>query len=257
MTEFHDRMTVSVQVGNRTTVAKVKAWIDHDPKLEGYEFVGEARCHPDDKFDPEVGTRLALGRALESAGKRFQRQADGLVRMHEHNRNHKPSGLRQEIHDTLNRVAQLKRNKHNLDTSRLHHEGLELYRLLKSLLERVEKEGVCQDLKVRMGQEIVNIEVQVFGLDRKAAEKAHANNGGTRQFMDCGSECNPQEGHARGPGCILYQQRKDRQRVDPETILNSDTVDDFVEELNEVGRRITRNVRKAVKEIRDAMKETK
>lgn len=41
---------------------------------------GAARRSPEDKHRPDIAQTLALGRALEAAGRRISRRANGLVR---------------------------------------------------------------------------------------------------------------------------------------------------------------------------------
>lgn len=47
---------------------------------EGTKFIGESRRDPEDKFNPEIGEKLATARALESAARRLRKEADGAVR---------------------------------------------------------------------------------------------------------------------------------------------------------------------------------
>lgn len=78
----------SVLSSSRATVARIIVRIGD----EETEFTGEALVFPGDKetdadkFDPEIGQLLALGRALESAGRRLQRRGHGLVKTADHNR---------------------------------------------------------------------------------------------------------------------------------------------------------------------------
>lgn len=50
------------------------------------EFAGTSKRDPSDKHNPEVGQKLAIGRALSKAGRRLERQANGLVACADHNR---------------------------------------------------------------------------------------------------------------------------------------------------------------------------
>lgn len=43
------------------------------------EVVGSAKCDPEDEFNPEIGARLALGRALRKLGRELLSEAHGEV----------------------------------------------------------------------------------------------------------------------------------------------------------------------------------
>jgi len=51
--------------------------------LYSRQFKGEAVKHPDDKSRDRIGAELALGRAMEAAGKRLQNIAWAQVPIHE------------------------------------------------------------------------------------------------------------------------------------------------------------------------------
>jgi hypothetical protein len=56
------------------------------------EFIsasGVSKRHPDDKFSPTVAENLAVGRALESLGKKLQKRADGIVKQSDDIARHK------------------------------------------------------------------------------------------------------------------------------------------------------------------------
>ena len=61
----------SMMEGNRTVVAHVR--VNH------IVYKGEARCHPNDKFNYNIGQRLAAGRALEQAGRILTTVANAAV----------------------------------------------------------------------------------------------------------------------------------------------------------------------------------
>lgn len=55
---------------------------------EDFEIIkssGTAVRHPDDKFDRAVAENLAIGRALESLGKKLQKRGHGVVKQNEDN----------------------------------------------------------------------------------------------------------------------------------------------------------------------------
>jgi hypothetical protein len=49
--------------------------------------IGQAKRSPEDKKCPEIGSYLAVGRALESAGQKFIRRGNGLVKHKEDMKN--------------------------------------------------------------------------------------------------------------------------------------------------------------------------
>lgn len=63
--------------GDRATVVEALIYL---PSGDTVLVSGEALRHPDDKNDHELATLLATGRALERAGKKLTKRADGLVR---------------------------------------------------------------------------------------------------------------------------------------------------------------------------------
>jgi hypothetical protein len=66
------------------TIAVMFAVIDG----KEYRWTGTAKRVPEDKFVPEIGAKLALGRALEKAGRQLQRQANGFVKSMDDNAVH-------------------------------------------------------------------------------------------------------------------------------------------------------------------------
>jgi hypothetical protein len=57
--------------GNRTVIAHVR--VNH------IVYKGEARCHPQDRFNLNIGQRLAAGRALANAGRVLTSVANAAV----------------------------------------------------------------------------------------------------------------------------------------------------------------------------------
>ena len=82
-----------------STMGTGSIWLRNPIQIEGYEdhhYTGVtvivdahgsevlgrgcARRDPHDKYNAEIGRQLALGRALEDAGKRITKRANGLVK---------------------------------------------------------------------------------------------------------------------------------------------------------------------------------
>jgi len=66
--------------GRNATIAHVSITYEDSHGHQWVNTVGEAICHPDDKPNKDVGGELALGRALEAAGRRLVRRANGKVK---------------------------------------------------------------------------------------------------------------------------------------------------------------------------------
>ena len=81
---IHDEIPVATEVvsSREATIATVSFEVDGQQFL----FTGTAKVDPSDRFDPAVGVELALARAFESASKRLNRRANGLVKCAEDNR---------------------------------------------------------------------------------------------------------------------------------------------------------------------------
>ena len=67
---WQDRVHVA-PVGKRAFVAEVT--------VDGETFRELAVCHPEDQFDPDLGYRLALSRALKAAGRSIAREVNREV----------------------------------------------------------------------------------------------------------------------------------------------------------------------------------
>lgn len=89
--------------GDRATV--VEAMI-HLPNHDTVLVSGEALRHPDDKNDHELATLLATGRALERAGKKLTKRANGLVRHNDY-----LAALKDKQKEGKNKRHLLKRSK--------------------------------------------------------------------------------------------------------------------------------------------------
>ena len=75
------QLEVQVFKGRRATVVKV---IDH---IDGELLAtGESVCHPDDKYDRDIGYELAAGRALQSLSNRLVKSANGRVKQVDNDR---------------------------------------------------------------------------------------------------------------------------------------------------------------------------
>lgn len=74
--------SVSVVSSSEATIATVTI-TDNDGIT--HTWTGTAKRDPEDKFNAEVGTKLALSRAFRSAASQLGRQADGLVKNIEDN----------------------------------------------------------------------------------------------------------------------------------------------------------------------------
>ena len=110
-----DIYTPTLLHSGRASIASVILRIGN----EWWEFTGESLVFPGsdnepaDHHDPEVGTLLAVGRALESAGLKLQKRGHGLVRLHDHNRSIRPEQLKRskKFHQLKARRAQTKARK--------------------------------------------------------------------------------------------------------------------------------------------------
>lgn len=58
---------------------QVSATIDVGYTVDEYVATGAAKCDPRDKADPEIGTKLALGRAIRQLGRDILKDAQNLV----------------------------------------------------------------------------------------------------------------------------------------------------------------------------------
>jgi hypothetical protein len=65
--------------GNHTTVAYVILTLPDGQRL----FTGVAKRNPVDKYDPEVGGALAIGRAFDAAARFLNKRGGGLVKHHD------------------------------------------------------------------------------------------------------------------------------------------------------------------------------
>lgn len=81
-------LDVKVTTGKKATIARVEFMDMADRNGNILEAIGEAYCHPSDKFDDTTGEDLALGRALVSLGKKMIKSAESHVAMVDHNRTH-------------------------------------------------------------------------------------------------------------------------------------------------------------------------
>jgi hypothetical protein len=78
-------VSIYVLRNNSVTVARAGVSIDLGTEFVDYTTVGHAVRHPDDPDRKDVAYCLAIGRALEAAGKRLRRRAEGLVKMYDDN----------------------------------------------------------------------------------------------------------------------------------------------------------------------------
>lgn len=67
---------------SEATIATLTGNIDG----EIFTWTGTAKRFPGDKFIPDIGRKLAIGRAFASAGRQFLKQGNGLVKSSDHNR---------------------------------------------------------------------------------------------------------------------------------------------------------------------------
>lgn len=87
---IEDYADVQTIVTNDVVVTELTIW--NPAENASRTFVGTARRFggdkdtPADKADPQIGYTLALSRALKAAGARLERQANGLVKCAEDNR---------------------------------------------------------------------------------------------------------------------------------------------------------------------------
>lgn len=79
--DHHDTVWTYCIVANDVAIAKVGLWLEN----EVVQASGVSRKHPGDKFSPVVAKELAIGRALESLGKKLQKRANGTVKQNEDN----------------------------------------------------------------------------------------------------------------------------------------------------------------------------
>ena len=80
---------LGVEVYQIPDLGLVVAFLGEPGDQHGWLAEGRAVCHPDDLFDPEIGVQLALGRAFENLGRKYQKRANGLVKHHEDNEAHR------------------------------------------------------------------------------------------------------------------------------------------------------------------------
>lgn len=73
---------LSVTSSSEATIAVLDGTIDG----ESYVWTGVAKRFPGDKYVPSIGRKLAIGRALASAGRQLIKQGNGLVKCTDHNR---------------------------------------------------------------------------------------------------------------------------------------------------------------------------
>jgi hypothetical protein len=71
-----DLLRIVVVHGKRVTMAQI---LEYDTLEEAVLANGESVCHPDDKYDPVAGSKLAVGRALQSLGRKLEKQAQGIT----------------------------------------------------------------------------------------------------------------------------------------------------------------------------------
>lgn len=80
----HAMVEIAIQSVAGDDVALAKVWmLVNDGGLNGDREItaeGRARRHPDDKPNPYVAEQMALGRALQKAGKQLERRSFGLVK---------------------------------------------------------------------------------------------------------------------------------------------------------------------------------
>ena len=76
MTVLHMFPQIRVTSGDTATIVTI--FVKVGDRM--VEVTGEAKRTPGDKNRPEVGVKLATGRALERLGRKLQREANGLVR---------------------------------------------------------------------------------------------------------------------------------------------------------------------------------
>ena len=67
--------------GGKATVAEVEVHDDFSGNV--VRASGQAFRHPDDKNDEELARMLATGRALQAAGRKLEKRANGLVKHHD------------------------------------------------------------------------------------------------------------------------------------------------------------------------------
>jgi hypothetical protein len=85
MSKFIDQelaASVSVVSSSEATIAMIAITY---PDGVTHTWTGTAKRDPEDKFNAEVGTKLALSRAFRSAASQLDRQANGLVKNIEDN----------------------------------------------------------------------------------------------------------------------------------------------------------------------------
>jgi len=82
--QYYVEVDVEVQADNDVAMAEVNVAIDgkgyYAPSFYERRFGGSARRNPIDKANKDAGALIALGRALEQAGKQLQAVGDGLVK---------------------------------------------------------------------------------------------------------------------------------------------------------------------------------
>lgn len=73
---IEDSINVSIFSSSEATIAVLHVTINNNE----YIWTGTAKKTPSDRFNAEVGLKLALGRALMSGAKQMLRQGNGLVK---------------------------------------------------------------------------------------------------------------------------------------------------------------------------------
>ena len=76
MSSYETYLKIIEVHGDRVTMAQV---IEDEFLGGGVLANGEAVRHPDDKNDPVVGSKLAVGRALQKLGRRLEREARAIT----------------------------------------------------------------------------------------------------------------------------------------------------------------------------------
>ena len=73
-------MTVDITSTSEATIVTLRAFVPVGDRDQVFEAHGTSKRDPHDKHNPEVATKLAYGRALESLGRKLQKQGNGLVK---------------------------------------------------------------------------------------------------------------------------------------------------------------------------------
>lgn len=90
---YWDQISITVTESREATIAVIDLEpVFGDDKVladTGSLFVtGTAKVTPGDKFDPAIGRKLAVGRALEALGRKLIKQGNGLVKCADDNAVH-------------------------------------------------------------------------------------------------------------------------------------------------------------------------